>query len=103
MVYRLFWFLLACSALPALAGEPEAVTGQQLLSDWIGLIRSGSRILIIVTSGLGIILAGVSIYRAYDASDNRYRSKHIMAAVFAGLISITGVVIGWISGLLIPT
>lgn len=97
--------VLVLGPLPGLAEDPpEGPTGQQLLGDWMDILRSLSRILIYLTSAGGIILAAVSLFRAYGSgTDDRGRMRQLSAALFAGVISITGVVIGWISGLLIPT
>lgn len=93
--------LVALWAVPVLA--QESPTGQQLLSDWMDILRSLSRILIIGTSALGIIFAAVSLFKTYNADSDTDRARQLSAALFSGVIGITGVVIGWISGLLIPT
>lgn len=98
--YALISLGVAIIAAPALA--QTAPTGQQLLSDWMDILRSASRILIFATSALGIVFAARSMFMAYNAFEDSERAKHLLAALFAGVITITGVVIGWISGLLIP-
>lgn len=96
---------LALAPVPGLAEEPpDGPTAQQLLQDWMAILRSLMRVLLYATSALGIVLAAVSLFRAYDTAEgDRGRVRHLSAALFAGVITITGVVIGWISGLLIPT
>lgn len=93
--------VFALWAMPVLA--QDSPTGQQLLNDWMDILRSLSRILIIGTSALGIVLAAVSLFKTYNADSDSERARHLSAALFSGVIGITGVVIGWISGLLIPT
>ena len=95
------FLLIALLAAPAFAQETP--TGQQLLSDWMDILRSLSRILIIGTSALGIIFAARSMFNAYNADGDAERARHFSAAFFAGIIGITGVVIGWVSGLLVPS
>lgn len=92
---------MACQATPLLA-QATGPSGQQLLSDWMDILISGSRLLIVVMGGVGIVFAGLSMFKAYDAQDDRTRTRHLGAALFAGVITITGVVIGWISGILVP-
>src|SRR5690606_6116806 len=99
---------LACAAIiwaaPALAQETgtESPHGRDVINDWIAAAQSGSRLLIVGTGAFGIILAAVSLTRAYNAMDERSRTRHLLGALWGGVITITGVIIGVISRMLVP-
>lgn len=82
---------------------PHAAFAQsEIIDGWTELLISTSRLVIIGASLLGITYCAVSMLRAYRAPMDDVRSRHLIAALFSGVFTIIGVVIGWISGLLIP-
>jgi hypothetical protein len=93
--------LLTISAAAALAPSP-GLAQSEIIDGWTDLLISVSRLVIIFASLLGIAYAATSLFRAYRADFDEARTRHLFAAMFAGLFTIIGVIIGWISGLLIP-
>lgn len=90
------------SAQAAIADEYENVPeGGEWIQSWTDHAVSFSRIIIIGFSLLGVVLAAVSLWNAYHADDDE-KNRHLGAALFAGVVGIAGVIVGWISGLLVP-
>lgn len=74
----------------------------EIIDGWTDLLLSASRLVIIGAAFIGILYSASATVRAYRAEDDRVRSQQMMAAFFAGAFTILGVIIGWVSGLLIP-
>lgn len=90
-------------ALAAVMVVPSAAFAQsEIIDGWTDLLRSASRLVIVFASLLGLAYAAASLWHAYHADLDDVRSRHLFGAVFAGVFTIIGVVIGWVSGLLIP-
>ena len=87
--------------LPITPVLAEDATGQQLISDWIGILQTAANLLAYICGAAGVILAALSLIRASQANDDSGRAKHVGAALFAGLLTIIFVIIGWISNMLI--
>ena len=92
--------LRVCALLIATPGAARAQS--EIIDGWTDLLVSASRLVIVFGSLLGIVYAATSLWRAYHADMDDIRARHLFASVFAGVFTIIGVVIGWISGLLIP-
>ena len=86
------------------AAMPAAVLaqGNEMIDGWTDILIVGSRLLIVGGGLLGIVYAAVSMGRAYNAPDDDARMRHMLAAIFSGVFTIIGVIIGWISGILFP-
>lgn len=90
-------------ALAVLLMVPGAAFAQsEIIDGWTDLLLSASRLVIVFASLLGLAYAAASLWQAYHADLDDVRSRHLFGAVFAGVFTIIGVVIGWVSGLLIP-
>lgn len=74
----------------------QAWAASDLIDGWTDLLISTSGIVIVFASLLGIVYAAQSLLRAYRASDEE-RMRHLFAAVFAGMFTMIGVLVGWIS------
>lgn len=82
---------------------PHAAHAQsEIIDGWTDLLLSVSRLVIVFAAFLGIAYSAISLFRAYNADAEQERTRHLMAALFAGSFTIIGVIIGWISGLLFP-
>ncbi len=82
---------------------PSAALAQASLIDgWTELLRSAARLIIIGAAALGILYAAVSLWRAYHAPETD-RAPHMAAALFSGVFTILGVVVGWLSGLIVAS
>lgn len=79
-----------------------ALAQSEIIDGWTDLLLSAANLVIIFASLLGLVYAATSLLRAYRAPMDDIRSRHLLAAFFAGSFTIIGVFIGWISGLLIP-
>ena len=87
----------------AILAWPKAAFAQsEIIDGWTESLLAASNLVIIGASLLGIAYTSVSLVRAYKAPMEDMRTRHIFAALFAGSFTIIGVIIGWISGLLIP-
>lgn len=95
--------LLVC-VTTSLVAMPAAVMaqGNEMIDGWTDILIVGSRLLIVGGGLLGIVYAAVSMSRAYNAPDDDVRMRHMLAAIFSGVFTIIGVIIGWISGILFP-
>ena len=92
--------LRACLLLATVPGVARAQS--EIIDGWTDLLLSASRLVIVFGSLLGLAYAASSLWRAYHADMDDIRARHLFASVFAGAFTIIGVIIGWISGLLIP-
>lgn len=91
------------TTLPLLAMWPRPALAQsEIIDAWTDLLYSASRLVIVFAALLGLAYAGASLLRAYQAEGDSARAWHLLAAVFAGSFTIIGVIIGWVSGLLVP-
>lgn len=87
----------ACVMVPQ-----TAFAQSEIIDGWTDLLLSASRIVIVFAAFLGIGYAGISMFQAYKADRDQDRTRHLLAALFSGTFTIIGIIIGWISGLLIP-
>lgn len=95
--------LVAMMTVFAIVVLPQTAFAQsEIIDGWTDLLLSASRIVIVFAALLGIAYAGLSLFQAYKADRDEDRTRYLIAALFAGTFTIIGVIIGWISGLLIP-
>lgn len=82
---------------------PRAAAAQsEIIDGWTEHLLTLSSLVIVFASLLGIVYCAVSLLRAFKAPTDEIRGRQMLAALFSGTFTIIGVVIGWISGLLIP-
>lgn len=94
---------LATASLALMTAMPGPAWAQsEIIDGWTDLLISLSRIVVVLASLLGLVYAAASLLRAFRADIDEVRTRHMLAALFAGTFTILGVIIGWISGLLIP-
>lgn len=85
--------IAACAGLLPMAAH----AGSALIDQWTAHLVSASRLVIVFSSVLGIAYAALSLTRAYRADMDDVRMRHMGAALFAGIFTIIGVLIGWVS------
>ena len=95
--------MLRAILVTALMLFPSAALAQASLIDgWTELLRSAARLIIIGAAALGVLYAAVSLWRAYHAPETD-RAPHMAAALFSGVFTIFGVIVGWLSGLIVAS
>lgn len=94
---------IQAAALPLILAFPgRAVAQSEIIDGWTDLLHSTSRLVIVLAAFLGLGYVAVSLLGAYRAEGDDARTRHLLAAIFAGSFTIIGVFIGWVSGLLAP-
>lgn len=93
---------LAITAVLVAGVTKPALAQSEIIDGWTDILLAASRLVIIGGGALGIVYSASSMVRAYRAHDDHTRTQHMFAGFFAGVFTIVGVIIGWVSGLLIP-
>tara|TARA_R110000737_G_scaffold127218_3_gene159752 strand:- start:12411 stop:12725 length:315 start_codon:yes stop_codon:yes gene_type:complete len=98
-------FLLSVplSLLVAGAARAEGPTVPDLIADWISALESGAQILVWVTSALGIFFTAWSLFGAYNAQEERGRTRELVAALWGGVVTISVVIAGLLTNILVPS
>lgn len=102
MRFRNHHLVAVMTGFAFLALPQTAFAQSEIIDGWTDLLVSVSRLVIVFAAFLGIAYAGMSLFQAYKADRDEDRTRHLIAALFSGTFTIIGVIIGWISGLLIP-
>lgn len=96
--YRVFALTAVFSGMVSNA----AIAQDNVIDGWTDNLLSLSRLVIWGASALGIAYAASSILKAYRAQDDSARVDHMLAALWAGMFTMIGVLAGWMSNLLFP-
>lgn len=96
--------LMGTLPLPAAAAgaNPATTSWGDVLPVWQDAVVSGSRLIIYGTSALGIILVAYTLYVIATENDEDARWRAAKAGAIGSLFTIFGIIVGWISGILVP-
>jgi hypothetical protein len=94
--------VVALSAVLSGMAAAAAIAQDNVIDGWTDNLLSLSRLFIWGASALGIAYAASSILKAYRSHDDSTRVDHMLAALWAGMFTMIGVLAGWMSNLLFP-